>query len=142
MKSLISRTERKKLRVVGVKQPVPFYTLDVIISVGYRVKSKRGIEFRRMGNIYVRTITDQEAVSPIGGILSTRTFLTKGVEQEIPSFGKDFLAFLYVSRGCWSVQSLFQISQQKSLLILFCFICQININLIFFHKLSPRAYFS
>ena len=30
------------MRVVGVKQAVPFYTLDVIISVGYRVKSKRG----------------------------------------------------------------------------------------------------
>jgi len=30
------------LRVVGVKQPVAFYNLDVIISVGYRVKSQRG----------------------------------------------------------------------------------------------------
>ncbi len=37
----------QKMRVVGVKQPVPFYTLDVIISVGYRVKSNRGVEFRR-----------------------------------------------------------------------------------------------
>lgn len=36
----------QKMRVVGVKQAVPFYTLDVIISVGYRVKSKRGIAFR------------------------------------------------------------------------------------------------
>ena len=35
------------LRVDGVKQPVAFYTLDVIISVGYRVKSKRGTDFRR-----------------------------------------------------------------------------------------------
>ena len=34
------------LRVDGVKQPVAFYTLDVIISVGYRVKSKRGTQFR------------------------------------------------------------------------------------------------
>ncbi|MGN0405921.1 MAG: phosphoribosylaminoimidazolesuccinocarboxamide synthase, partial [Bariatricus sp.] len=34
----------QKMRVVGVKQLVPFYTLDVIISVGYRVKSKRGVE--------------------------------------------------------------------------------------------------
>ena len=40
----------KKMRVDGVKQPVPFYTLDVIISVGYRVKSKRGVEFRRWAN--------------------------------------------------------------------------------------------
>jgi len=29
-----------------VKKPVPFYNLDVIISVGYRVKSKRGTVFR------------------------------------------------------------------------------------------------
>lgn len=40
----------QKLRVDGVKQKVPFYTLDVIISVGYRVKSKRGVEFRKWAN--------------------------------------------------------------------------------------------
>lgn len=40
----------QKMRVVGVKQRVPFYTLDVIISVGYRVKSQRGVEFRRWAN--------------------------------------------------------------------------------------------
>ena len=34
------------LHVNGVKKPVPFYNLDVIISVGYRVKSKRGTSFR------------------------------------------------------------------------------------------------
>ena len=38
------------LRVDGVKQPVAFYTLDVIISVGYRVKSKRGTSFRQWAN--------------------------------------------------------------------------------------------
>jgi len=40
----------QKMRVDGVKQMVPFYSLDVIISVGYRVKSKRGVEFRRWAN--------------------------------------------------------------------------------------------
>lgn len=40
----------QKMRVDGVKQKVPFYTLDVIISVGYRVKSQRGVEFRRWAN--------------------------------------------------------------------------------------------
>ncbi len=40
----------QKMRVVGVKQLVPFYSLDVIISVGYRVKSQRGVEFRRWSN--------------------------------------------------------------------------------------------
>ena len=38
------------MRVDGVKQKVPFYTLDVIISVGYRVKSQRGTEFRQWAN--------------------------------------------------------------------------------------------
>ena len=38
------------MRGEGVKQLVPYYTLDVIISVGYRVKSKRGVEFRRWAN--------------------------------------------------------------------------------------------
>ncbi len=38
------------LHVNGVKKPVPYYTLDVIISVGYRVKSKRGTAFRIWAN--------------------------------------------------------------------------------------------
>lgn len=38
------------LRVDGVKQPVAFYSLDVIISVGYRVKSQRGVDFRKWAN--------------------------------------------------------------------------------------------
>ena len=36
----------QKIHVNGVKKPVPFYSLDVIISVGYRVHSKRGTAFR------------------------------------------------------------------------------------------------
>lgn len=40
----------QKMRVAGVTQLVPFYSLDVIISVGYRVKSNRGVEFRRWAN--------------------------------------------------------------------------------------------
>ena len=38
------------LHVNGVKKPVPFYTLDVIISVGYRVHSQRGVRFRQWAN--------------------------------------------------------------------------------------------
>ena len=38
------------LRVDGVKQPVAVYNLDVIISVGYRVKSQRGVKFRQWAN--------------------------------------------------------------------------------------------
>lgn len=35
------------LHVNGVKKPVPYYNLDVIISVGYRVHSQQGISFRQ-----------------------------------------------------------------------------------------------
>lgn len=34
----------------GKKYKIKYYNLDVIISVGYRVKSKRGTEFRRWAN--------------------------------------------------------------------------------------------
>ena len=35
------------LHIANSDKPVAFYNLDVIISVGYRVKSKRAVEFRR-----------------------------------------------------------------------------------------------
>ena len=38
------------MRVDGVKQSVAFYSLDVILAVGYRVNSKRGIAFRKWAN--------------------------------------------------------------------------------------------
>lgn len=40
----------QKMRVPLSDKPVPFYSLDVIISVGYRVKSKRGTQFRIWAN--------------------------------------------------------------------------------------------
>lgn len=40
----------QNLHIANSDKPVAFYNLDVIISVGYRVKSKRGVEFRRWAN--------------------------------------------------------------------------------------------
>jgi len=65
----------QKMRVVGVKQPVPFYTLDVIISVGYRVKSQRGVEFRRWANSVLKQYilegyaVNQKRISDLGKVV-------------------------------------------------------------------------
>lgn len=90
----------QKMRVVGVKQKVPFYTLDVIISVGYRVKSKWGILFRRWANSVLKeylikgyalnqkrldelnTVIDiisRSSVPEISGVASVLDFFTKGL---------------------------------------------------------------
>ena len=34
------------LHIANSDKPVAYYSLDVIISVGYRVKSQRGVQFR------------------------------------------------------------------------------------------------
>ena len=42
------------LQTSSSDRPTAFYSLDVIISVGYRVKSKRGVEFRRWATSVLR----------------------------------------------------------------------------------------
>ena len=46
-KELIRESNVQKMHIANADRTVQFYSLDVIISVGYRVKSKRGIEFRQ-----------------------------------------------------------------------------------------------
>ena len=43
---LDEKSNVQKMHVPNSDKPVVFYNLDVIISVGYRVKSQRGVQFR------------------------------------------------------------------------------------------------
>ena len=43
---LIRESNVQKMHIPNSDRPVQFYSLEVIISVGYRVKSNRGVEFR------------------------------------------------------------------------------------------------
>ena len=43
---LKKKSNMQKMHISGSDKPVAFYNLNVIISVGYRVKSKQGTQFR------------------------------------------------------------------------------------------------
>ena len=44
---LDEKSNVQKMHITNSDKPTNFYNLEVIISVGYRVKSKRGVEFRQ-----------------------------------------------------------------------------------------------
>lgn len=47
---LDEKSNSQKMRIANSDKPVNIYDLDVIISVGYRVKSKNGVIFRKWAN--------------------------------------------------------------------------------------------
>ncbi len=77
----------QKMRVVGVTQLVPFYSLDIIISVGYRVKSNRGVEFRRWANSVLKQYilqgyaVNQKRIQQLGEVIR----IMKRTENELDS---------------------------------------------------------
>jgi len=77
----------QKMRVNNVKRTVPYYSLDVIISVGYRVKSKRGVEFRRWANSVLKQYilqgyaVNQRRIQQLGEVIR----IMKRTENELDS---------------------------------------------------------
>jgi prophage maintenance system killer protein len=45
-KELEDKSNVQKLHITGTYKPITYYNLDVILSVGYRINSKRGTQFR------------------------------------------------------------------------------------------------
>lgn len=44
------KSNMQKMHIANSDKPVALYDLDVVISVGYRIKSERGVQFRRWAN--------------------------------------------------------------------------------------------
>lgn len=51
---LEEKSNVQNLHISGSDKPVMFYNLDVIISVGYRVKSHRGVQFRKWATARIK----------------------------------------------------------------------------------------
>ena len=51
---LDEKSNMQKMHIANSDRPVAFYSLDVIISVGYRVKSQRGTQFRQWATRVLR----------------------------------------------------------------------------------------
>ena len=73
---LDKKSNVRNLHIAGADKPVRFYNLDVIISVGYRVKSPRGVQFRQWATRVLR----EHLVE--GYTLNERRLHERGIEFE------------------------------------------------------------
>ena len=75
------------LQIANSDKPVAFYSLDVIISVGYRVKSNRGVEFRRWANSVLKQYilqgyaVNQKRIQQLGEVIR----IMRRTENELDS---------------------------------------------------------
>lgn len=51
---LVEKSNVQFLHISGSDKPVKYYNLDVVISVGYRVKSHRGVHFRKWATALIK----------------------------------------------------------------------------------------
>lgn len=75
------------LHIANSDRPVAYYSLDVIISVGYRVKSRRGVEFRKWANSVLKQYimqgyaVNQNRIKQLGEVIR----IMKRTENELDS---------------------------------------------------------
>ncbi|MCK5194131.1 MAG: virulence RhuM family protein, partial [Desulfobulbaceae bacterium] len=67
------QSNMQKMHIANSDKPVAFYNLEVIISVGYRVKSQRGTQFR----IWATSVLKDHLVK--GYTLNQRRLAEKGI---------------------------------------------------------------
>jgi prophage maintenance system killer protein len=90
-------------------RPEPTYNLDVIISVGYRVKSQRGVEFRQWATrtlkqqlIHQYRIRAQEAENVLAGLKNIQ-LLASGVTAEDKTDAAEVLALIEQYARSWQL---------------------------------------
>ncbi|RUO24118.1 hypothetical protein CWE09_12285 [Aliidiomarina minuta] len=71
---LLKESNMQKMHIARSDKPVVLYSLDVIISVGYRVKSQRGVQFRQWAT---QTLKDHLVQ---GYTLNQRRLQERGIE--------------------------------------------------------------
>jgi hypothetical protein len=75
-KELDQKSNMQKMHIAKSDKPVAFFSLDVVISIGYRVKSKRGTQFR----IWATQTLKDHLVR--GYTLNERRLRERGIEME------------------------------------------------------------
>ena len=100
---LAEQSNLQKMQIAGSTKPVVFYNLDVIISVGYRVKSKQGTRFRQWATQVLRdhivkgyTVNEQrlrEESAKLREMQQTMELLarTLAAQELVTDTGKDVL---------------------------------------------------
>ena len=85
------------MHIANSDKPVTFYNLDVIISVGYRVKSKNGIIFRRWANKVLKDYiikgysVNEKRLEFLEKKVKLLDIATRGRDRYTPSETKDIL---------------------------------------------------
>ena len=109
----------------GKVYEVTFYNLDVIISVGYRVKSKNGVAFRKWANSVLKEyllrgyvvdssralVTNENYINLLNKVESIDTRLTKIEEEHIPDLEKVFFDGEYLDARVF-IEELFSKAKQ------------------------------
>lgn len=95
-KELEKNTNSQKMRLPGNDKPTLYYNLNVIISVGYRVKSLRGVIFRQWANSVLKQyllkgaiINEERCLSCASNVISLQNKV-ESIESKIKSIESNY----------------------------------------------------
>ncbi len=102
------KSNMQKMHIANSDKPVAFYSLDVILSVGYRTNSKKAIDFRKWANkILKQYIIDGYAINRdqisrnyenfLKAVSDVKALLPKGNEVK----AEDVLELINAFAGTW-----------------------------------------